>query len=89
MSLKNTGPNNLQVRLAIGDVRWALCRRSILRCQRRRCLCLSAGVGLPRNSLSVPAQLTAARGNVLTALTNAGELRIMHNHAATFPPPAI
>ena len=35
-----------------------------------------------------PGFLSPARGTVAEALTNAGELRIMHNPAATWPPPS-
>ena len=89
MSLKNTGPNNLQVRLVIGDVAVGSLPP------------LNIGVStepffLPIGSDWVtarfpigPGHLTAARGNVLTALANAGELRIIHNEVASFPPPPV
>ncbi|MHB8068447.1 MAG: hypothetical protein ACYDIC_11170 [Desulfobaccales bacterium] len=36
-----------------------------------------------------PDQLTALAGSALKALSNAAELRIIHNPNPTFPPPAI
>ncbi len=36
-----------------------------------------------------PGSLTAGAGNVITALTNATELRLFHNPDAAFPPPPV
>jgi len=89
MSLKNTGPNNLQVRVSIGDVdpstqeplNIAVSKDSVV---------LPTGGGWVTAVFHIsPGNLAAARGNVQAALTNAGELRVIHNPAATFPPPAI
>ena len=87
MSLKNTGPNNLQVRAVIADV-------AVGSLPPLNIAVSSKAVSLPVGGDWVtavfpigPGFLTAARGTVLAALANAGELRIMHNPAATFPPP--
>ena len=89
MSLKNTGPNDLQVRLVITDPAvGALPPQNIA--------VSTHGLSLPVGGAWVkavfpvgPGFLTATRGTVLGALSNAGELRVIHNTTATFPPPAI
>ena len=87
MSLKNTGATDLVVRISIGDVavgsvpplNIAVSKDSVV---------LPAGGGWVAATFHItPSRMAAARGNVLTALTNAGELRIMHNPNPTFPPP--
>ena len=88
LSLKNTGATALVVRLSIGDVavgslpplNIAVTKDSVV---------LPIGGGWVTATFHItPSRMAAARGNVLTALTNAGELRIMHNPNPTFPPPA-
>lgn len=87
LSLKNLGATDLVARLAIGDVavgslpplNIAVTKDSVV---------LPAGGGWVSATFHLTSgQMAAARGNVQAALTNAGELRIMHNPAATFPPP--
>ena len=87
LSLKNLGATDLVVRLAVGDVavgslpplNIAVTKDSVV---------LPAGGGWVSATFHLtPGQMAAARGNVQTALTNAGELRIMHNPNPTFPPP--
>jgi len=89
MSLKNTGPNGLQVRVVIGDV-------AVGSLPPLNIAVSTKGLSLPAGGDWVtavfpisPGDLTAARGSVPAALTNAGELRVIHNAAATFPPPTI
>ena len=86
LSLKNLGATDLVVRLAVGDVavgslpplNIAVTKDSVV---------LPAGGGWVSATFHLtPGQMAAARGNVQTALTNAGELRIMHNPDPTFPP---
>jgi hypothetical protein len=88
LSLKNLGATDLVVRLAIGDVavgalpplNIAVTKDSVV---------LPAGGGWVSATFHLtPGQMAAARGQVQPALTNAGELRIMHNPNPTFPPPA-
>ena len=55
---------------------------------------LPAGGGWVAATFNItPSRLAAARGNVATAvataLSNAGELRVIHNLTATYPPPTI
>lgn len=89
MSLKNTGATDLVVRVVIGDV-------AVGSLPPLNIAVSTKGLSLPTGGDWVtavfpisPGDLTAARGNVLAALTNAGELRVIHNAAATFPPPTI
>lgn len=88
MSLKNLGATDLVVRVSIGDVavgslpplNIAVSKDSVI---------LPAGGGWVAATFHItPSRMAAARGNVQTALTNAGELRIIHNPSPTFPPPA-
>jgi len=89
MWLKNTGPNDLQVRVVIGDVAVGSLPPLNIAVS-TKALFLPAGnewvsAVFPIN----PGDLTAARGTVLAALTNAGELRVIHNEAASYPPSTI
>jgi hypothetical protein len=89
MSLQNSGPSDLQVRLAIGDVALGSLPPLNIAVSSEG-LSLPAGGGWVTAVFPIgPGFLTAARGTVQEALFNAGELRVIHNPAATFPPPTI
>jgi hypothetical protein len=89
MWLRNTGPNNLQVRLVIADVAAGTLPPNNIAVS-TQALPLPVGGDWVKAAFPVgPGFLTAARGTVHAALTNAGELRVIHNPAATFPPPII
>jgi hypothetical protein len=89
MSLKNTGPNNLLVRVVIGDVAVGSLPPQNIAVSTRP-LYLPVGSGWVSAVFPIaPAFLTAARGKVQPALTNAGELRVIHNDVAGYPPPPI
>ena len=91
MSLKNTDSNNLQVRVVIASVAAGTTRPQHIAVS-TRALSLPVGGGWVTAVFPIgPGFLTGtgAEGNVLKALTNAGELRVIHNPAATFPPPTI
>ena len=89
MWLRNTGPNDLQVRLVIADVAAGTLPPLNIAVS-SKALSLPVGGNWVKAAFPVgPGFLTATRGTVHGALSNAGELRVMHNPAATFPPPTI
>lgn len=89
MSLKNTGPNNLEVRVVIADVALGSLPPQNIAVSTQALFLPTDGNWVTAVFPIRPSDLTATRGNVLAALTNTGELRVMHNDLATFPPPAI
>jgi len=94
MSLKNTGPSDLVVRVMIGDVAAAGSNIPLNIAVSKDSVVLPAGGGWVAATFNItPSRLAAARGNVATAvataLSNAGELRVIHNLTATYPPPTI
>ena len=87
MSVNNLGTTDLSLRLYVADgttqqpLDTAISTNSVF---------LPAGSGWTTATfLLSPAHLTALRGNVQQALTNAREVRIFHNPAPTFPPPPV
>jgi hypothetical protein len=89
MWLRNTGPEPLQVRLMIADVAAGTLPPNNIAVSTQALPLPVDGEWVKAAFPVGPGFLTAARGNLHAALTNAGELRVIHNPAATFPPPAI
>ena len=93
MSLKNTGATDLVVRVMIGDVAQLGSKEPTNIAVSKDSVVLPVGGAWVAATFNItPSRLAAAKGNVATAvataLTNAGELRIIHNPNPTFPPPA-
>ena len=86
MSVNNLGATDLSLRLYVADgtIGTAPQYRDF---NQSGILCRPAAVGLRWYSPSPPPILPPCGGNVQTALTNAKELRIFHNPAASFPGP--
>jgi len=91
MSVKNLGATDLSLRLYVADDTFsnppnlppnaALSTKPVL---------LRAGSGWTFVVFPIaPANLTALAGSAQTALTNAADLRLFHNPAASFPGPAV
>jgi hypothetical protein len=88
MDVNNLGPTDLNLRLFFGGgtpgsppLHTAVSTNPVT---------VRAGSGWTSVDFPIdPASLTALKGNVLTALTNTIELRIIHNPQPTFPPPSV
>ena len=87
LSLKNTGATDLVVRLSIGDVQAGTLPPLNIAVTKDSVVLPVGGDWVTATFHVTPSRMAAARGNVPAALTNAGELRIMHNPNPTFPPP--
>ena len=89
MSVKNLGPTDLFLRLMVAVAAvpgFAPTDEAVSTVP----VFLPAGGGWTSASFPIaPANLTATRGSLLTALTNAAEFRIIHNPNPTFPPPVV
>jgi len=87
LSLKNTGATGLVVRLSIGDVAVGSLPPLNIAVTKDSVVLPTGGGWVAATFHITPGKMAAARGNVQAALTNAGELRIIHNPNPTFPPP--
>lgn len=87
MSANNLGATDLALRLYVAD---GTTRQPLNTAVSTNPLFLPAGSGWTTVVFPLsPANLTAVRGSVQLALTNAKDLRIYHNPAASFPGPAV
>lgn len=89
MSLKNSGPNGIYARVVVADERVGGLPPKNLVVSTQPLFLPSRGDWVSAVFSLRPGDFTAVRGNAATALTNARELRIIHNDEATFPPPTI